>query len=219
MHICMDQHLMELGVIYVLIVLMMRLNNTVKNWINMTITIDEFIKTGIEYDAFEPDDIVTIKQYSSFEEFALSDDAPYYTYLYVCCVKPTSEQWLVFKPIFLRSPQYCYYYVVDILQERWEEGEQTILLSPEYSYFYALSVIKGRWKKGEQTISLSPEWSYFYACNILETRFKKGEKSILTSPQWSFYYACDVIDKRWKKAESIICSDEFYKKLYYSLVE
>jgi hypothetical protein len=65
--------------------------------------------------------------------------------------------------------------------KRIPELEDIISTSPQYSYYYALNIIRGPWEEGKDIISKHPYWSYKYARNIIKGPFEKCHHIIFNS--------------------------------------
>ena len=61
------------------------------------------------------------------------------------------------------------------------ELEDIISTSPQYSYYYVLDIIRAPWKQGENSISKNPIWSYKYANYIIKGPFEKCHPIIFYS--------------------------------------
>lgn len=75
------------------------------------------------------------------------------------------------KHIMLRSPKLIYYYAHDIIKGRWPDAEPYIMKSPEYTYRYVRDILSndkdwtsikgyenGRWPEAEQYIMSGSLW-------------------------------------------------------------
>lgn len=66
--------------------------------------------------------------------------------------------------------------------------EKIILKSSNYTYYYIENVIKGPWEEGENTICNNPFFSLSYAKKILEGPFEKCHPYIFDSEYKDIYY-------------------------------